>query len=153
MVHLQVIQGEAATDAELAELEAVRPKKRGHCEGGTRPCPFLSCRHHLLINHESTNKVLRIAGRPGGVSDDDVLAALFSMEDTCALDVVGGHDGDALSLSEVGRRMRISRERIRQIIRDAAPALGAGLSIRLEQKLTPLDKPLVIGGVREIEGS
>ena len=68
-----------------------RPRTRGDCEGGVRPCPWVSCKYHLWHDRQ----------------DDDV----FSLPETCALDV--GQHGPH-SRDEIGALLGLSRERIRQ---------------------------------------
>lgn len=53
---------------------AERPVTRGDCVGGERPCPFVSCKHHLAID-VSPNGTLRVN------------ADVEGMAETCALDV------------------------------------------------------------------
>lgn len=116
---LPMVRAEAA---EVALYE--RPKTRGDClEGGInaeRPCPWASCRHHLLVTvHPTSGSITQIFGH------DDVTR----LKQTCALDVADEHGG-GLKLGEVGALMGdVSRERIRQIetmaLRRAQRANGA----------------------------
>ncbi len=103
---------EASADREAirAMLRIPRPRTRGDCLAEARPCPWVGCRYHLLLDvpHVSTND--RFAGlalveaRParGGRRRhlkawavelaveqwiDRALDRLVSMPDTCALDV------------------------------------------------------------------
>src|SRR5689334_2425671 len=34
--------------------DADRPMKRSECRGGHRPCPFVSCAHHLYLDENET---------------------------------------------------------------------------------------------------
>lgn len=85
---------------------AVRPRTRGECQDGERPCPWVSCAHHLLpgLLEEGSGRVPR--------SDDAVLAALETMPHTCALDVAD--EGGAV-LETLGEAFGVTRERARQI--------------------------------------
>lgn len=78
----------------------VAPKTRGDCESGPRPCPWTSCRYHLLYGEEASR---------GWRSK---LPALEEMKETCALDVAnrGSH-----TLDYVAKLFGLTRERIRQI--------------------------------------
>lgn len=114
MVRLEVIQGERPTEKELALAEAMRPRTRGECEGsGLRPCPFISCRMHLLTNTSASGD-LRFAGLPKGATDEQVLEKLGGMASTCALDVVE-ENPDGLTMEDVGGLLSLTRERVRQI--------------------------------------
>jgi len=34
----------------MVELDANRPKTRADCEGGHRPCPYVSCKYNLFVD-------------------------------------------------------------------------------------------------------
>ena len=58
-----------------------RPKYRGDC-GYDRPCPWVSCRYHLLLDH-ITKRFIKL-----DITDDDAIVEyLCEMSETCALDV------------------------------------------------------------------
>lgn len=78
-----------------------RPHTRGDCElpHGVRPCPWVSCRHHLALDVTPFGSV-RIDRR-----------ALEDMPETCALDAAR-HEH---TLEEIGDITGLSRERVRQI--------------------------------------
>ena len=80
-----------------------RPKTRGECAGGFRPCPWVSCRQHLA-NDVTPHGRLRIYSDPDDWTDET---------QTCALDVAddGPHTLEAVAAVMGG----LSRERIRQI--------------------------------------
>lgn len=86
-------------------LRLMRPRTRGDCEAGERPCPWLTCEHHLAL--ERLRRPLR-----RGISDDAALAIVELMSETCALDaaLVGGVDNTI-----IGDALGITRERVRQI--------------------------------------
>lgn len=78
-----------------------RPSTRAECFSGPRPCPWITCRHHLLLD----------------VRNDGVVRVNFpdgpeSMLATCALDMA---DDGPRTLDQVSILMGMSRERIRQI--------------------------------------
>lgn len=86
--------------------EVDRPLTRAECQDGPRPCPFVSCRHHLYLDVTDTGSLkLNFYGR-----DVD------EIPETCALDVA---DRGEHTLLEVGDLLGITRERLRQI-QDAA---------------------------------
>lgn len=101
---------EPLDDEEAAELEAARPRTRGDCRGGDRPCPFASCKYHLLWERPEA----WMAPDEGGDlrSDDELLDLLDRMPGTCTLDAA---DEDGMGLAEAARLLGISRERMRQI--------------------------------------
>lgn len=78
-----------------------RPRKRGECPE-FRPCPFLSCRHHLYLD------ITRFKGIKFNFPDIDPAEMPFS----CSLDVAeeGGR-----TLEAVAALLNMTRETIRQI--------------------------------------
>lgn len=100
--HLRVIDEERVDYPE----GAVRPRTRADClEGGPnaqRPCPWISCRHHLFVDVTKSGSV----SLPWRERDFDEL------EETCSLDVAlrGG-----MTLEDVGALMNVTRERTRQL--------------------------------------
>jgi hypothetical protein len=87
----------------LAELDAKRPKTRGDCVEGHRPCPFVSCRFNLFVD---------VNPKTGSVKMNFPDKDLDEVGDTCALDVA---DRGGITLEEVGTIMNLTRERVRQL--------------------------------------
>lgn len=105
--------------------EPGRPRTRGDCAAGPRPCPWISCRHHLALV-EVGQTMTRVLGLPlltratrGGADEvawvDDVAEMVASMPETCALDVAERDNRDDKTLQEVADALGLTRERIRQI--------------------------------------
>lgn len=94
---------------ESADHPGGRPRTRGECEDGPRPCPWVSCRHHLYL--EVNDRTVKI-NFPG--------LEIEELVETCALDVA---DRGGLSLEDVGPLINVTRERIRQIELSALAAL------------------------------
>lgn len=88
----------------------VRPLTRGECRSGPRPCPWMSCRHHLAVD-VSVFGALKV-NFPD--VEDGALPA------SCALDVA---ERGGLSLEEVGALLNVTRERARQIEATALQAI------------------------------
>jgi hypothetical protein len=92
---------ERAEGARLHLPVVDRPKTRGEC-GEERPCPFVSCKHHLFLDVT-----------PGGslrLNFPDLEPE--QLIESCALDVA---DRGAATLEETGAIMNVTRERVRQI--------------------------------------
>lgn len=83
-----------------------RPVTRADCVGQFRPCPYSTCRHHL-IHAYNKNDIKNI-------TEDDIL----SLPETCVLDVVDDNQF-GLTLLEIGNLLGVTRERARQLIADA----------------------------------
>jgi hypothetical protein len=83
--------------------EAERPQTRSDCLEGARPCPFVSCKHHLYLD---------ISARTGAIKLNFPDLEVWDMTETCALDVA---DRGGTTLEEVGAIMNLTRERIRQV--------------------------------------
>lgn len=71
-----------------------------NCE---RPCPWVSCRHHLYLDVNPSNGNVKLNFRHIDV---------WEMAETCSLDIA---DAGALTLREVGNHFDLTRERIRQL--------------------------------------
>jgi len=105
---------EALHDA--APIDAARPRTRGECENDERPCPWVSCRHHLYLDF---------------ISDSGSLLVNFpnlqpwELRETCSLDVA--RDGGA-TLDEVGELLNLTSERARQI------EVSALLKLRIKEE-------------------
>lgn len=84
------------------ELEEARPRTRAECEGGARPCPFISCRYHLYLDITASGS-LRL-NFPGLELEDLV--------ETCALDVA---ERGGANLAELGRLLNLTRQRADQL--------------------------------------
>lgn len=70
----------------LRVVDEDRPRTRGECVGGERPCPWVSCRHHLALEVQrggsiSINPLLLEDAINGDELD------LTRLPETCALDV------------------------------------------------------------------
>ncbi|MGD0674326.1 MAG: sigma factor-like helix-turn-helix DNA-binding protein [Polyangiaceae bacterium] len=83
--------------------ETERPSAREDCVGGARPCPFVSCQHHLYLD---------VSARTGAIKLNFPDLDVWEMPETCALDVA---DRGGTTLEEVGAIMNLTRERIRQV--------------------------------------
>lgn len=103
-----------------------RPQRREDCLAGgeneLRPCPFVSCHHHLAIEI--------------GDEDDDIFFAFpnkqpWELVDSCALDVA---DRGGSTLKEIGETLGVTRERIRQL---EALALGRSRHVSRARVLEP----------------
>ncbi len=95
---------EIAEGIELAEyMDYRRPQRRADCASGPRPCPFVSCKHHLYLDVNPNTGSIKI-----NFPDVEV----WDMPHTCALDVA---ERGGITLEDVGSIMNLTRERIRQV--------------------------------------
>lgn len=85
------------------DTAAQRPRTRAECLEGARPCPFVSCQHHLYLD---------VSPRTGAIKLNFPDLEVWEMTETCALDVA---DRGGTTLEEVGAIMNLTRERIRQV--------------------------------------
>lgn len=84
------------------EVEIDRPRTRGECVDGIRPCPFVSCKWHLYLD-VNVSGTIRV--NFPDLDPDEI-------PETCALDVA---DRGGVTLEEVGRYSNVTRERVRQL--------------------------------------
>lgn len=80
-----------------------KPKNRAECAEGPRPCPFVSCKHHLYID---------VSPRTGAIKLNFPDLEVWDLGESCALDVA---DRGGTTLEDVGAIMNLTRERIRQV--------------------------------------
>lgn len=100
----RLTRAEVAEGVALAEwMDYRRPANRGECVDGPRPCPYVSCKHHLYLDVNPLTGSIKV-----NFPDLEV----WEMEESCALDIAerGGQ-----TLEEVGAIMNLTRERIRQV--------------------------------------
>lgn len=79
-----------------------RPRTRADCIDGPRPCPFVSCRHHLYLEVEPS----------GSLKINNPTLEVWQMPETCSLDIAAA--GGA-TLEVVGIHINLTRERVRQV--------------------------------------
>ncbi len=79
------------------------PRTRGECAEGMRPCPHVSCRHHLYLD---------VSPRTGAIKLNFPDLEVWELPDSCALDIA---ERGGVTLEDVGAIMNLTRERIRQV--------------------------------------
>jgi hypothetical protein len=117
---LDEIKREAADWDEFAEL---RPRTRGECQDGPRPCPWISCAMHLAFDpHEETGNLK--CTRPD-LDLENHPENMVYMRDTCALDIADRveESEELLEWSCVAQALNVSIERARQIASSGLQAL------------------------------
>ncbi len=85
------------------ETDYYKPRARAECLDGPRPCPYVSCQHHLYLD---------VSARTGAIKLNFPDLEVWDMNETCALDVA---DRGGTTLEDVGAIMNLTRERIRQV--------------------------------------
>lgn len=116
--------------AEAAEgLFEGRPRTRRDCENVPRPCPWVSCKHHLYLD----------VNRNGEICLNHPEQEVWELEHSCVLDVAE----NAVTLEVVGGILQLTRERIRQIEHKALGRLRTKMKGREGRELAAhlLDLP------------
>jgi hypothetical protein len=103
----------ALEQAEALEREIERPHLRSECVDGPRPCPHVSCRHHLYLDVNPSTGTIKL-----NFPDLEVWELAFS----CALDVA---DLGGTAIELVSELMNVTRERVRQIEMQALSRLAS----------------------------
>lgn len=85
------------------EMDYFKPRTRAECVDGPRPCPYVSCKHHLYID---------VSPKTGAIKLNFPDLEVWEMGESCALDVA---DRGGTTLEDVGAIMNLTRERIRQV--------------------------------------
>lgn len=80
-----------------------KPRNRAECVEAPRPCPFVSCQHHLYID---------VSAKTGAIKLNFPDLEVWEMGESCALDIA---DRGGTTLEDVGAIMNLTRERIRQV--------------------------------------
>ena len=125
---------ELALGEELSVVTVDRPVLRDVCATGTRPCPYVSCKHHLYLD---------VNPETGSIKLNFPDLEVWEMAETCALDVA---DRGGITLEEVGEILNLTRERIRQVevkglqkLRTTAEELGLQDFLKLIESRLPND--------------
>ena len=84
-------------------VDEPRPHMRAECRDMPRPCPFVSCKHHLYLD---------VNPETGSIKLNFPDLEVWEMSETCSLDVA---DRGGITLEEVGEILNLTRERIRQV--------------------------------------
>ena len=80
-----------------------RPATRADCLVMERPCPFVSCHHHLFLD---------VSENTGAIKVNFPDLEVDQLAETCSLDIA---DRGGATLEEVGALMNMTRERVRQV--------------------------------------
>jgi hypothetical protein len=96
-----IVKKEKVGDDLEEMLEDLRPKIRGDCQNGPRPCPWVGCRYHLYLEVMDS----------GSIRYRFPNLELWELKETCALDVA---DRGGMILDKVGAYLNVTRERVRQ---------------------------------------
>jgi hypothetical protein len=80
-----------------------KPTTRGECANAERPCPYVSCKHHLYLDVNRST---------GSIKFNFPDLEPWEMKTSCVLDVAA--DGPH-TLEHIGTIMNFTRERARQI--------------------------------------
>jgi hypothetical protein len=108
------------------EREFERPLRRSECAEGPRPCPFVSCKHHLYLDVSPATGTIKL-----NFPDLEV----WELAESCALDVA---DQGAQPVERTSSLLNVTRERIRQI---ESLALGRLSTLRDVRSLRDLPEP------------
>lgn len=88
-----------------------RPQAREECESSERPCPFVSCKHHLYLD---------VSERTGSIKVNFPDLEVWELPETCALDIA---DEGERTLEQIGDALNITREAVRLIVDRATDKL------------------------------
>lgn len=118
------------------DTEVDRPRTRAECVSGPRPCPFVSCRHHLYLDVTPA----------GSLKFNHPAKEVDELEETCALDVA---DRGGTSLQEIADLLNITRQGAQLIenvaLRHARPAARRSDLKLTEAEWSPADPELHAG--------
>lgn len=123
----------------------VLPASRSECRRGPRPCPYVSCRYHLLLNVTSDGRLWSQVSFDEADAES-IAVAVEALGETCALDVAD--DGEH-TFEEVGVLMGRDGKRVFEDTTRAQGKVavmfadgGRDVSKRKEQQpASPVPKP------------
>jgi hypothetical protein len=116
----------AARRATELEQEFERPSLRSQCVDGPRPCPFVSCKHHLYLD---------VSRATGTIKLNFPELEVWELAESCALDVA---EQGAQPVERTSTLLNVTRERIRQI---ESLALGRLSTLRDVRTLRDVPDP------------
>lgn len=90
----------------LELLQGLRPRTRGDCVDGPRPCPWVGCRYHLFLE----------VSRHGSIQLLHPELEPDELDDSCTLDVA---ERQGIACEDAAAALGLTRERARQIEVDA----------------------------------
>ena len=102
-----------------------KPTKRSHCKNSIRPCPWISCKHHMIWFVPS----------PHCLSNDQLLDKVINMKDSCDLDI---SDNGGVTEKKLAVILGLSLVRIRQILGSENKTMGAIDKILIHEDLHKL---------------
>lgn len=121
---------------------ALAPATRADCAAIARPCMRVGCRHHLVIDIDARGRIAIAGG--SRLPDEPTFAELEAFVDellarvreigSCVLDLIE-HHASGMTLEEVGERLVVSRERIRQMERKALLLLSPRIRRHLGKRI------------------
>lgn len=85
------------------ETDYYKPRSRAECLGAPRPCPYVSCQHHLYLD---------VSSRTGAIKLNFPDLEPDELKESCALDIA---DKGGTTLEDAGAILNLTRERIRQV--------------------------------------
>ena len=91
------------------------PMMRGDCPE-VRPCPHVTCKHHLAFDVDARN---------GSIKTNFPHLEVDELAESCTLDVA---DAGGLTLEDVAEAMNLTRERIRQLETKALAKVASALA-------------------------
>ena len=109
-----------------------RPKTRGDCVNGPRPCPFVACRYNLMADISPAGSLKLPFG--------DSVEAFTEVTHTCALDAA---EAGGMTLEQVAVLTNLTRERVRQVERMAASRMRRNMGYAAgddDEDLRPVDE-------------
>lgn len=121
---------EAALGFKLRVYYGERPKTRAECVGGPRPCPYVTCQHHLYLD---------VNADTGAIKYNHPHLDVLEMTESCSLDVA---DRGGIGLEELGLHFNVTLEGARQLEKDIVEEVAAkmGLTVPGQHNRIAMDR-------------
>ena len=103
-----------------------RPTTRAECVNGTRPCPYLACKYHMISAYSHRQMYHK--------NDEEILEFAMALPWTCVLDYVEVHP-DGCTLQDIADILIMTRERARQLLdfKNAPPNKYPGILKKIKR--------------------
>ena len=98
-----------------------RPRTRGDCKDGPRPCPWVSCAHHMahIVPSNASRWTTKSIVRDDEIDPEDVAELIAAMEHSCALDIA---DRGEHTLEQIGEVLhKVGLDHLKEKIEEEGP--------------------------------
>lgn len=112
---------------EANAIQAQRPRTRGDCVDGPRPCPWVGCRHHLYLQIKSNGALCAQPVEP------------WDLRHSCSLDVA--EEAEDLRLVDLAEALGVTHQNVSLALEDAVRSFKREAAKIIDPGADLADKP------------